>query len=766
MSLELIIIILLFTLAIADLIIGVSNDAVNFLNSAIGSKAAPYRVILLTAMAGIILGSTFSSGLMEIARKGIFNPQFFTFDKILWVFLAVMLTDIILLDIFNTLGLPTSTTVSIIFELLGAATVVGILISYDKNETIGEIFKYINFDSVSNIVLGIFLSILIAFTSGVVFQYILRYLFTFEYKKKLAQVGPLFAGFGITAIIYFLLIKGLKSTSIIPESVHIWVDQNTYMTLFILFVSFSSLFYLLHNRFNTNPLRIVVLAGTFSLAMAFAGNDLVNFIGVPITGFMAFQEWVASGTAAGDFGLGFLAEEDVVVPNYMLLIAGLIMAGTIWLSSKAKNVTETELSLSAQDESDEKFKANAVSRSIVKTSILLGDLFSIFLPKRMYRKYNLSFQKNKMRQATSDIQEGAAFDLVRASSNLVIASILIAWATSMKLPLSTTYVTFMVAMGSSLADKAWGRDSAVYRVAGVLSVIGGWFITAIIAFVVAAFFAFILYKGEVTGMIILVVVLLVYLYFSQKKFTQKSRKDKAQKKKLQLLEGTDADLYVKNKQMIITALKDVRTQYNATLIGFVAQDKYSLRNATQRTKELVNYAYKLRQRSVRNIRDLKQNDKALSELMLNAADLLQDMMTSTQYLAEEFTNYIQNLHDVPPPEFFESTKEMKLKMDGFFDKVINMLEHLDEINLQELRIARNELREFINDELEAQLHIIQKHKIQSKQALLQTNLFLQSRDIQAVLLRISKLFRKYEEHTTLLENSKANIISLKDDDEY
>lgn len=751
MSLELIIIILLFILAIADLVVGVSNDAVNFLNSAIGSKAAPYRIILLTAMAGIVLGSLFSSGIMEIARKGIFFPQFFTFDKLLWVFLAVMLTDIILLDIFNTLGLPTSTTVSIIFELLGASTIVGILISYDKNETLSEIFKYINFDSVSNIVFGIFLSIIIAFTAGVVFQYILRYLFTFEYKKNLAKIGPLFAGFGLTSIIYFLLIKGLRGTNLIPKNIHLMIESNTWMTLFILFIFLSSLFYILHNRFNTNPLKIVVLAGTFSLAMAFAGNDLVNFIGVPITGFMAFQEWVSSGTASGSFGLAFLAEEDVIVPNYMLLIAGIIMAATIWLSSKAKNVTETEISLSTQDEGDEKFKANAVSRSIVKTSILLGNLFSIFLPKRMYRKYNISFEKNKMRQATSDVQEGVAFDLVRAASNLVIASILIAWATSMKLPLSTTYVTFMVAMGSSLADKAWGRDTAVYRVAGVLSVIGGWFITAIIAFVVAGLFAFILYKGEISGMIGLVVFLLVYLYFSQKRFSQKNKKNKDQKTKLQMLDGTDADLYIKNKQMIITALKDVRTQYNATLIGFIDQDKYVLRSTTQRTKELVNYAYKLRQRSVRNIRDLNHENQPLSELMLNAADLLQDMMTSTHYLSEEFTNYIQNLHDTPPTVFFEATKEMKIKMDAFFGKVINMLEHLDEINLQELRVARNELRTFINDELETQLHVIQKHKIQSKQALLQTNLFLQSRDIQAVLLRISKLFRKYEEHTTLLE---------------
>src|SRR5690606_8336163 len=369
---------ILFVLAIADIIVGVSNDAVNFLTSAIGSKVAPYRVVLLIAIAGIIVGSFFSSGIMEIARKGIFHPEYFTFDKIMWVFLAVMLTDIILLDIFNSLGLPTSTTVSIVFELLGAASVVGILFSIDQNDNIADALKYINFESTISIISGIFLSVFIAFTCGVVFQYLFRQLFTFEYANRLKQFGALFAGFGITSIVYFLLIKGLKGTTLFnPDSIA-WVNDHLIILIVVIFISISLICFLLQYFANVNPLKIVVLAGTFALAMAFAGNDLVNFIGVPITGYLAFQNWAASGVPASELYQTYLASDDVIVPNYMLLISGIIMSLTIWFNAKAKKVTETEVNLGRQDEGEERFKANAVSRSIVKSSLMLGNLISVF----------------------------------------------------------------------------------------------------------------------------------------------------------------------------------------------------------------------------------------------------------------------------------------------------------------------------------------------------------------------------------------------------
>src|SRR5690606_4868196 len=418
-------VVVLFLLAIVDLIVGVSNDAVNFLNSAIGSKVAPFRTIILVAAVGIILGSVFSSGIMEIARKGIFHPEFFTMETIMWVFLAVMLTDIILLDIFNSLGLPTSTTVSIIFELLGAAMITGLLISIDRNDPVNEMMKYINAESVTTIISGIFLSIIIAFTIGIVIQYLSRLLFTFNYEDKLKSFGALYAAIGITAIINFLLIKGLKGTTLLNETATSWISEHTLIILGILFVLSYLLSYLLQRFAGVNPLKMVVLMGTFSLAMAFAGNDLVNFIGVPITGWLAFENWQNSGVAPDQMYQDYLASNDVIVPTFMLLIAGFIMAATLWLSSKAKKVTETEVNLSTQHEGEERFKPNAVSRSIVKSSIMLGNFFSLIVPETISRKYKLSFEKSKIRQATI-VHEKKAFDLVRASANLVIASVLIA----------------------------------------------------------------------------------------------------------------------------------------------------------------------------------------------------------------------------------------------------------------------------------------------------------------------------------------------------
>src|SRR5690606_21692569 len=416
-------VIVLLILAIGDLIVGVSNDAVNFLNSAIGSKVAPFRTIIIIAVLGILIGALFSSGMMEIARKGIFHPEYFTFDKVLWIFLAVMLTDIVLLDIFNTLGLPTSTTVSIVFELLGAALMVGLLFSAEKQESITEALKYINIDSTFSIISGIFLSIFIAFTAGMLVQYFCRMVFTFQYENRLAKLGALFSGAGITTIIYFLLIKGMSGTTLFSQSFIAWVLSNTLVVLGVVFLIATAICYVLQHAFKINPLKIVVLAGTFSLAMAFAGNDLVNFIGVPISALMAYQNWADSGVAADQLYQTFLAESDIIVPNYMLFIAGLTMAATIWFSSKAKKVTETEVKLGSQNEDDdERFRPNAVSRSIVKSSFLLGNLIATIIPASIGQKYNISFEKEKLRQATHVAGDAPAFDLVRASTNLILAS--------------------------------------------------------------------------------------------------------------------------------------------------------------------------------------------------------------------------------------------------------------------------------------------------------------------------------------------------------
>ncbi|EKB58766.1 inorganic phosphate transporter [Bergeyella zoohelcum] len=735
----------LLLLAAVDLIVGVSNDAVNFLNSAIGSKVASYKTIILIAVAGIVIGSVFSSGIMEIARKGIFYPQHFTFEVILVVFLAVMLTDIILLDIFNSLGLPTSTTVSIVFELLGASLMAGILFSMAKNESINDIWKYINFETTQSIVSGIFLSVLIAFTAGALVQYLCRLLFTFQIEEKLHKFGAIFSGFGITSIVYFLLIKGLKGTTILSKSTSKWIVDNTWLILGILFLISTVILWAFQKFGKVNPLKIVVLAGTFSLAMAFAGNDLVNFIGVPITGLLAYQNWISTGLPANEYYMDYLQGSDVIVPNYMLLISGIIMGMTIWLSSKAKKVTETEVNLGRQDEGEERFKPNAISRSVVNSSLTFSKIFGIIIPSSVTQRYNTSFEKKKLKEATQT-QDTPAFDLVRASVNLVIASIIIAWATSNKLPLSTTYVSFMVAMGSSLADKAWGRDSAVYRVAGVLSVIGGWFITALIAFSVASVFSFILYKGGQTGTIILISVVFSYIIISQIRFSQKEKKSKKTKDRLKILENEDMNTVQKYQSLVSTAVSEIATSYNMTLDGLIEGDISKLEKANEALKDLEEHGYNLRSKSIKYLKSLQMNDRQVAQVIVMSSDFIQDLTQSTKSMSDEALFYIKNLHTISNPKFLNDLKILDEKMEEFFNLVLVSLEQTKNENFETIKKNRNAVRSFINENLDTQISNINAEKPSTKEGVLQTNVFLQSRDIQAVLTRISKMYLKlYEE---------------------
>ncbi|MFC3197821.1 anion permease [Parapedobacter deserti] len=745
MDYMLFIVALLLVLAIADLIVGVSNDAVNFLNSAIGSKVTTYRNIILIAAVGILAGCFFSSGMMEIARKGIFQPQHFTFDKVMWIFLAVMLADIVLFDIFNALGLPTSTTVSIVFELLGAAAIVGFLFAAEKGESIGEAMKYINVESTFSIISGIFLSILIAFTAGVAVQYFIRSAFTFQYEKRLNVLGAPFSGMGITVIIYFLLIKGLKGTTLAQEE---WVkilNDNLIVFMLLVLVATTAICFWLQRQFRLNPIKIVVIAGTFSLAMAFAGNDLVNFIGVPIAGLMAYQNWAESGVAADALYQDYLATSDVIVPTYMLGIAGFIMALTIWLSAKARKVTETEISLGKQDEdgSDDRFKPNNISRRVVKTAMLLGNVFDTVIPRNVKRRYNLSFERDKLSKATAVDQDAPAFDLIRAGTNLVLASILIAWATSLKLPLSTTYVTFMVAMGTSLADRAWGRESAVYRVTGVLSVVGGWFITALFAFSVAAFFAFVIYQGMVaTGVLLGIVV--TYIIISNIKFAHKERQSKKEKSRLSLLGEPDLDVYIRSKNMLIAMIIETSGHYSTILNGIRSNDAPAIKKADKELLELINYSYKLKRNSLRAIRQLGAADRRSAEVIVYGADLIQDMLQSAKFLSAESLQYIENLHEPLADGFIATLENLGVKMDRFFSLAISELKEEEGPNVPLLRQNRNEIRAFINTNFGNELDIIRRKNIGSKQALLQTSIFLQSRDIQAVLFRICKIYGKFE----------------------
>ena len=469
-------------LAAFDLFVGVSNDAVNFLNSALGCRIASFKMTMFVASAGVILGATFSSGMMEIARSGVFNPQMFTFSEIMIIFFAVMVTDIILLDAFNSLGLPTSTTVSIVFELLGSALAAAAYTLIADGRSIVEVFQYINSSKSLTIISGILVSVVVAFISGAVVQWIARAVFTFNFARTYRFVGGLYAGLSITAIIYFLVMKGAKGASFMrPEWIK-FMDAHTWTIVISLFVVLSIVFELLILFSRINVFKIIILAGTFALAFSFAGNDLVNFVGVPLAALDSYKAWTASGAAADAFTMEGLLK-PTVANTYLLLLAGLIMVLTLWFSKKAQIVIQTSINLSSSNSGEqEQFGSSLPGRMIVRAAMGLGGIIHQIIPSGMQKGINSRFEPKKLERGETPLP----FDYVRASINLVLSAVLIASATSLKLPLSTTYVTFMVAMGSSFADGAWDRETAVYRVSGVLTVISGWFVTAFCASTMAA----------------------------------------------------------------------------------------------------------------------------------------------------------------------------------------------------------------------------------------------------------------------------------------
>lgn len=496
-------VIFLFMLAVFDLWVGVSNDAVNFLNSAIGSKAARFRTIMIIAATGIFFGATMSNGMMDIARNGMFNPQHFSFQEVMFIFLAVMAADIVLLDIFNTMGMPTSTTVSMVFELLGAS------FAFSLIKVVGDgggmsLDDYMNTGKALSVIMAIFVSVAIAFFFGFLIQYIARLIFTFKYKDKLRWKAGLFAGIAATSIIYFMLLKGVKSLSFMTPEVKDWIHVNSGAILLCCFVFFTLLMQILH-WLKVNVLKVVVLMGTFALATAFAGNDLVNFIGVPLSGYSSYQYFSESGaTDPSAYMMGQL-NEPASTPVYFLILAGIVMVFALVKSKKAHNVTKTEINLARQDAGDEMFGSSKAARSLVRWGNSIAVSIDRITPDRTKKWIEKRFDATEIQA-----EDGAAYDLIRASVNLVVASLLIALGTSLKLPLSTTYVTFMVAMGSSLSDRAWGRESAVFRITGVLSVIGGWFITAGAAFTICFIFAMLMYFGGYV-MAVIVVVMSVFI---------------------------------------------------------------------------------------------------------------------------------------------------------------------------------------------------------------------------------------------------------------
>lgn len=518
----------LFMLAIIDLTVGVSNDAVNFLSAAVGSKAAKLKHVLIVASVGVFIGAAFSSGMMDIARHGIFHPEFFYFSEVMCIFLAVVISDVFLLDLFNSLGLPTSTTVSMVFELLGAACVIAVIKSITGNfpaesaDMVRSFMDLLNTDKALTMIISIFLSVAIAFVFGLVVQWISRLIFTFHYRRNLGSKIGIFGGIAVTSIIYFMLIKGLKGSTLISTDIKTFIDENTGLLMVGAFCFFTVLMQVLH-WCKVNVLKIVVLVGTFSLALAFAGNDLVNFIGVTLAGLSSYQDFSANaaGVAPDAFVMTSLTG-SAKTPVYFLIGAGAVMVFALCTSEKARKVLQTSINLTTQkNEENDMFGSSPIARNMVRVTTKFVDSISRNTPDRVKEWINKRFRPLEER-------DDVAFDLVRASVNLVLAGLLIAVGTSLKLPLSTTYVTFMVGMGSSLADRAWGRESAVYRVTGVVSVVGGWFITAGAAFILAACVASIMYYGGMPAMFImiaLVVYLLVHSHIRYKKKQQKEQED-------------------------------------------------------------------------------------------------------------------------------------------------------------------------------------------------------------------------------------------------
>ena len=503
-------IVILFGLAISDLIVGVSNDAVNFLNSSIGSRVAPRHVIMVIASLGMLAGVTFSSGMMEVARKGIFHPQFFTMPELITIFLAVMLTDILLLDLYNTFGLPTSTTVSIVFELLGAAVAVSLLKLWQAEENLAGVFTYINSSKALAIIFGILLSVVVAFLVGAIIQFLSRLLFTFNYEKPLRRYGALWGGAALASITYFILIKGSKGASFITPETLAWIKGHTGLILLGSFAISAVILQLIMSLTRISILKLIVLVGTFALAMAFAANDLVNFIGVPLAGLSAYTE--ASVTADPAAATMEALSQPVRSNTLYLLLAGVIMVVTLWVSRKARSVTRTEVRLGRQEEGFERFESTVLSQTIVRLVASVLDNAGRLFPRPLREWATRRFDRSEFRPTPDADGTVPSFDLVRAGVNVMVASALISLATSYKLPLSTTYVTFMVAMGTSLSDQAWGRDSAVYRVSGVLTVVGGWFFTAMMAFTVSSIFATAIFFGGgwAVGAIVILAAFLIY----------------------------------------------------------------------------------------------------------------------------------------------------------------------------------------------------------------------------------------------------------------
>ena len=743
MNIYLVFVVVLIFLAVSDLVVGITNDAANFLNSAIGSRVAPLKVILAIAGLGVLVGATFSSGMMEIARSGIFHPGQFYFSEIMVIFLAVMLTDVILLDTFNTFGFPTSTTVSIIFELLGAAVAVSIIKISNSAETLGDLSTYINSSKALAIISGILLSVVVAFTCGMIVQFFTRLIFSFNYERYMKYFGAIWGGLAITAIIYFILVKGAKGASFMtPEAVD-WLHTHTWQILIICFLGFGAILQLLLTLFNVNILRIIILVGTFSLAMAFAGNDLVNFIGVPLAGLESFKEFLNNPSLTPEtFRMGVLSE-PVKTPTLFLLAAGLIMVATLFLSKKARTVSQTEINLARQGTGAERFSSSLVSRSLVRGTVELTKFINRMVPDKMRSFIEKRFDAESYRKKSKAVKDASSFDLLRASVNMFVASILIATATSLKLPLSTTYVTFMVAMGTSLSDRAWGRESAVYRITGVISVIGGWFFTAITAFTAAFVVANLLNWGGITATLI-AVALAIFFVIRTTILHRKRAKIEAGKEVIDDKETlNDENIMQKCNADITNVVNTVSKLYFSTILNLIKEDRKKMKKVLRKIEEFNQYSKELKYNIYTTLRKLEEDSVETGPYYVQILDYIREIAHCLRYIADPIYEHLDNNH---PPLLREQIKDMhglNEAISSFYDEIHALSKKRNFKDLSVLISQQQGILDLILKMKKKQVKFIKAEMVGTRNTLLYLNLLSESKNLVLHTINMAKSQRDF-----------------------
>lgn len=733
-------------LAIFDLLVGVSNDAVNFMNSAVGAKVARYRTIIIVAAVGVFAGAILSNGMMDIARHGIFQPANFSFYEIMCILLAVMVTDVVLLDVFNTLGLPTSTTVSMVFELLGGTFILAILKIIGDETGLLSLGDMMNTEKTLSVIMGIFLSVAIAFIAGTLVQYISRIIFSFNYKKHLSWTIGIFGGISVTSLSYFVLIKGLKSAPFMSAESLAWIDQNTTLLVAGCFVFFTLLMQILH-WCKVNVFRIIVLLGTFALALAFAGNDLVNFIGVPLAGFSAYTDYVANSNGAGihDFMMSSLMS-SAKTPAIFLLASGIIMVYALATSKKAKNVIKTSVDLARQEEGDEMFGSSALARTIVRRATTINEFMVKVIPVGMRRWIDSRFNKDEV-----ILENGAAFDMVRAAVNLVLSGLLIIIGTTMKLPLSTTYVTFIVAMGSSLADRAWGRESAVYRITGMLSVIGGWFITAFVAFTICALVTAIMFYTSFVGMFIFICVAVFLLVRSNIKYSKKEKAEQQDDTFKRMMASKDKAevlslLRLHVKETLTDYINYTEQAYMQVTDGFINEDLKQLKKVMSSTDDQKKMLKKRRRKEILGLRRIPIPIAIEKNTWFHlGSNSCEQMLYCLKRICEPCKEHVDNNFNPISKDCIAEFLPIREELCQLMDRTQTVIENNNYAEADDILVKGDALKNKISALRKQQMNRMQEADSTSlKASMVYLNILQESQELVSIwrhLLRASRFFQ-------------------------